>query len=113
MKLFPVLDAPPERPALAFPDGAVTYPELAVRAADLADTWLVRHGRTTWRDEIRLMIGHHHKIRSYRGPSAPLVEATRKADWIDVSFGAQANQANFGLIHTNVQQQIIQLPVGL
>jgi malonyl-CoA/methylmalonyl-CoA synthetase len=37
VKLFPVLDAPPERPALAFPDGAVTYPELAARSADLAD----------------------------------------------------------------------------
>ena len=36
MTLFPVLDDPPDRPALAFPDGAVTYPELAARTAALA-----------------------------------------------------------------------------
>jgi malonyl-CoA/methylmalonyl-CoA synthetase len=35
--LFPVLLAPPaDRPALAFPDGALTYPELAARAGALA-----------------------------------------------------------------------------
>jgi len=34
--LFPVLLAPPaDRPALAFPDGALTYPELAARAGAL------------------------------------------------------------------------------
>ena len=31
-----LLDPPAGRPALAFPDGALTYPELAARAADLA-----------------------------------------------------------------------------
>ena len=39
-----MLDAPPDRPALAFPDGAVTYPQLADRAAYLADS-LVGTGR--------------------------------------------------------------------
>ena len=35
--LFPALLAPPaDRPALAFPDGALTYPELAARAGALA-----------------------------------------------------------------------------
>ena len=35
--LFPVLlDPPADRPALAFPDGALTYPELAARAGALA-----------------------------------------------------------------------------
>jgi hypothetical protein len=63
-------------------DGNLEYLD---RAADLTDAWLLKHGRAAWRDEIRLMIGHHHKIRPYRGPSAPMVEATRKADWIDVS----------------------------
>ena len=85
-------------------DGNLDYLD---RAADLADTWLVRHGRTTWRDEIRLMIGHHHKIRSYRGPSAPLVEATRKADWIDVSFGA----LRFGLPRTYVRDVATAFPL--
>ena len=36
--LFPaLLDPPAGRPALAFPDGALTYSELAVRAGALAD----------------------------------------------------------------------------
>ena len=56
-------------------------------AAGMADAWLTAHGLTAWRDDIRLMISHHHKIRPYHGPSSPLVEATRKADWIDVTFG--------------------------
>ncbi len=29
---------------------------------------------------------NHHKVRSYTGPFAPMVEAARRADWIDVSF---------------------------
>ena len=57
-------------------------------AADLADAWLVANDRAAWRAETRLMIAHHHKIRPYRGASAALVEAVRKADWIDVTFGA-------------------------
>jgi malonyl-CoA/methylmalonyl-CoA synthetase len=36
VNLFPILADPPERPALAFPDGAVTHGELAARAAALA-----------------------------------------------------------------------------
>ena len=78
-------------------DGDLDYLE---RAADLSDAWLDEHGRSAWRDEIRLMIGHHHKIRPYRGPSAPLVEATRKADWIDVSFCA----LRFGLSRSYVRE---------
>ena len=64
-------------------DGNLDYLD---RAGDLAGEWLDKYGRAAWRDEIRLMIGHHHRIRPYRGRSASLVEATRKADWIDVSF---------------------------
>ena len=78
-------------------DGNLDYLD---RAADMTDAWLDKHGRAAWRDEIRLMIGHHHKIRPYRGPSAPLVEATRKADWIDVSFSA----LRFGLPRTYVHE---------
>lgn len=69
------------------------------RAAVLADEWLDTYGRAAWRDEIRLMIGQHHRIRPYRGPSASLVEATRKADWIDVSLCA----LRFGLPRTYVR----------
>jgi hypothetical protein len=76
-------------------------------AADLADAWLEAHGRAAWRDEIRRMIAHHHKIRPYRGPSAPLVEATRKADWIDVTFGA----LRFGLARSYVREVAAAFPL--
>jgi hypothetical protein len=78
-------------------DGNLDYLD---RAADLSDTWLNEHGRLAWRHDIRLMIGHHHRIRPYRGRSASLVEATRKADWIDVSFCV----LRFGLPRTYVQE---------
>ena len=29
---------------------------------------------------------NHHKVRPYRGEYAPMVDAMRKADWIDVTF---------------------------
>jgi hypothetical protein len=77
------------------------------RAADLTDAWLDRHGRAAWRDEIRLMIGNHHGIRPYRGSSAPLVEATRKADWIDVSFCA----LRFGLPRAYVREVASAFPL--
>jgi hypothetical protein len=85
-------------------DGNLDYLD---RAADLTDAWLDHHGRAAWRDEIRLMIGHHHKIRPYRGPSAPLVEATRKTDWIDVSFCA----LRFGLPRTYVRNVATAFPL--
>jgi len=57
------------------------------RASSLADDYLARTGKGQWATEIRLMIQNHHKIRRYTGPHAALVEATRRADWIDVSWG--------------------------
>lgn len=36
---------------------------------------------------LRNTIHWHHKIRPYRGPHAQVVEACRKADWIDASKG--------------------------
>lgn len=48
-------------------------------------------GRPEWTAEIDAMIQEHHKITAVTGK--PLVEAFRKADWIDVSLGL----INFGL----------------
>lgn len=67
-----------------FYDGSLAYLE---RAAGLADTYLAKHGLDRWATEMRLMIMNHHKVRRYKGPHAGLVEATRRADWIDVSWG--------------------------
>jgi hypothetical protein len=56
------------------------------KACDLATAHLERIGHEDWTDEIHLMINNHHKVRPYTGPHAELVEACRKADWIDVTF---------------------------
>lgn len=63
-------------------DGDLVYLD---RAADLADAFLAAKGHPEWSAEIRLMIVNHHKIRPYRVPSAPMVEAVRRADWLDAS----------------------------
>ena len=53
----------------------------------LAREYLVRHGRGEWITEVEQMIADHHKItRSNAGPGS-LVEAFRRADWIDVTRG--------------------------
>lgn len=52
----------------------------------LAHDYLVKVGWPEWNTEIELMIAEHHKLTSIK--DKPLVEAFRKADWIDVSMGA-------------------------
>ncbi len=66
-----------------FLDGDLDY---LGRASDWARDHLTAMGRAEWEPEIRLMIHNHHKVRPYRGPSAPMVDAMRQADWIDVTF---------------------------
>lgn len=38
-------------------------------------------------DLLRGIIHWHHKVFPYRGPHAAVIEACRKADWIDASMG--------------------------
>jgi hypothetical protein len=53
----------------------------------LAQDYLRSHAREDWSAEIERMISDHHKItRSTADPSS-LVEAFRRADWIDVTRG--------------------------
>ena len=66
-------------------DGTFDYLEPSVR---VANSWLERIGRTSWSGDVAAMIREHHKITPYRGAAGPLVEAFRRADWIDVSRGA-------------------------
>ncbi len=49
-----------------------------------ASAFLDRSHRGFWKDEIRCMILHHHKLTPYRGRRPKLVEAFRRADWLDV-----------------------------
>ncbi len=53
----------------------------------LALAYLERSGQAQWQAEIGAMINEHHKVTRYRAASGDLVEAFRKADWVDVSHG--------------------------
>ena len=65
-------------------DGTFDY--LAPSIA-LAHDYLVARAREDWTAEIEAMIADHHKItRSTAGPDS-LIEAFRRADWIDVTHG--------------------------
>ncbi len=52
----------------------------------LAHDYLVARAREDWIAEIEAMIADHHKITSEADPGS-LVEAFRRADWIDVTCG--------------------------
>lgn len=53
---------------------------------DLAAAHLRGSDREPWTEEIVAMVRHHHQISSVE--AGGLVEAFRKADWVDVSLGA-------------------------
>jgi hypothetical protein len=43
--------------------------------------------RQEWDREVALMIAFHHRLRTYRGEHARLVEPFRRADWNDFTMG--------------------------
>lgn len=53
----------------------------------LAHDWLASNACGGKTSEIDRMILNHHKLTAYRGPHGELVEAFRRADWIDVTRG--------------------------
>jgi len=55
----------------------------------LAHEHLTAHAREAWAGEIEEMIAEHHKITPTADPGS-LVEAFRRADWIDVTRGLRA-----------------------
>jgi hypothetical protein len=55
----------------------------------LAHDYLVAHAHQDWIVEIERMIADHHKITPSRADPDSLVEAFRKADWIDVTRGVR------------------------
>jgi hypothetical protein len=87
-----------------FPDRTVAYLEPAVK---LADRYLISIHRQEWSSQIALMIRNHHKIRTYKGEFANLVESMRQADWIDVSFG----KLRFGVPKTYISEVHQAFPV--
>jgi hypothetical protein len=66
-------------------DGTFDYLAPSVR---LAGAHLMETGRSDWLPEVTAMIAKHHKISRDRRDPHPLVEAFRRADWVDVSMGA-------------------------
>ena len=45
------------------------------------------HGWGLEAELLRGIIHWHHKVFPYRGPHEPIIEACRKADWIDATMG--------------------------
>jgi hypothetical protein len=72
--------------------------ELACRHLDSDGVVCAAH--TDWRDNIAGMIREHHKIRSFRGKGAELIEPFRRADWVDVSLGL----LSFGLPRDRIHE---------
>jgi hypothetical protein len=58
-------------------------------------------GKSSWIDEIALMIDMHHKIRKYKGSYEQTVETFRRADWIDVTVAVKAFSVKRKLIRAN------------
>lgn len=49
--------------------------------------YLAQTGRQDWAPEIGAMIQEHHRVTAAKSQAGVLVDAFRKADWIDVSLG--------------------------
>jgi hypothetical protein len=60
-------------------------------SASLARQYLVDAGRAGWAPEVTAAILEHHRVTAYRGAHAELVEAFRRADWMDVTGGLLAS----------------------
>lgn len=81
--------------AAAFHDAAIwldnTFDYLEP-SGDRASAWLATHADVgassleTKQRRVRAMIHGHHKIRPVAGNDHPVVEAFRKADWVDVTW---------------------------
>jgi hypothetical protein len=76
--------------AVAFHDlAAFDTLDYLVPSIEAQDAWLHQTGRDAWSDELALVVAEHHRLSGYGAtrPYAPLVEAVRRADLVDVSQG--------------------------
>jgi hypothetical protein len=88
--------------AAAFHDVAVFDTlDYLVPSIEAQDAWLRQTGREAWSDELALIIAEHHRLSGYgpAHPYAPLVEAVRRADLVDVSQGL----VRFGITRSYVK----------
>jgi hypothetical protein len=89
--------------AAAFHDlAAFDTVDYLVPSIEAQDAWLQETGREKWSDELALIVAQHHRLSGYRPsrPHAPLVEAFRRADLVDVSQG----RIRFGLPSSYVKE---------
>jgi hypothetical protein len=89
--------------AAAFHDlAAFDTLDYLVPSIEAQDAWLQETGRENWSDELALIVAEHHRLSRYRPtrPHAPLVEAFRRADLVDVSQGL----IRFGIPNSYVQE---------
>jgi len=89
--------------AAAFHDlAAFDTLDYLVPSIQAQDAWLQQTGRENWCDELALVVAEHHRLSGYGAtrPHAPLVEAVRRADLIDVSQGL----IRFGLPRSYVRE---------
>jgi len=77
-------------------DSTFDYIEPSARHAR---EYLEAHDLSEWGAEMTRMISEHHKITP-AGQDAPLVEAFRRGDWVDVSLG----RLRFGLSRSFVSE---------
>lgn len=85
----------------------------------LAMVYLEQEGKGAWAAEIDAMITMHHKLTG-AGPAASLVEAFRRADWIDVSLGVLryglprqvVNEVQAAFANEGFHRRLVKLTVG-
>ena len=58
-----------------------------------ADNWMKKTGMEAWTNIVHVIIEYHHKRTPYSGEQEHLVEAFRKADWVDVMKGLRYGKA--------------------
>ena len=89
--------------AAAFHDlAAFDTLDYLVPSIEAQDAWLHETGRVNWSDELALMVAQHHRLSRYgrTRAHAPLVEAFRRADLVDVSQG----RIRFGIPSSYVEE---------
>jgi len=75
-------------------------------SVSLAREHLASRSRANWIPEVEAMIVNHHKITRARADGGSLVEAFRRADWIDVSRGFR----QFGLARNFIESLFTNWP---
>lgn len=95
--------------AAAFHDIAVFHTvDYLVPNARAVRAWLAERGHPEWVRDITWAMTLHHRVRTYHGPEAWLVEPLRRADWVECT----AWRWYPGIDRDLVRQARRELPIG-